>query len=278
MRESSWDCWRSEEVRYKKNQLRKRIIWISIATFIIILAGPVIIIRIFYPQKYVLDLGFSISDVIQVGIIIIAIAGPLIVNLLIKRLEQPIIEVDFEQKEPFVFEAKKRFFKFKLKDELLPEERHIHYCLKIKNTGLSKLSDCEGVLTRILKLNESDEDQKVEEIIPFNLKWIDYVREQKIEINPEREYLLAIATVNKTFNLQNNTRIENGAFFRLYAAHDVVGEMKKLPEGKYEMYINIYSNNADMVEVMVNLDFKITEAKQAGIVEPDIKMKIERVN
>jgi hypothetical protein len=44
------------------------------------------------------------------------------------------------------------------------------------------------------------------------------------------------------------------------------------------MYINIYSNNADMVEVMVNLDFKITEAKQAGIVEPDIKMKIERVN
>jgi len=250
-----------------RNRKKIYVIIIALNLFITI---PILwrtIWKIFFQYDYVWDLSISISDLIQILIILTAIFGPLLVDFLKNRIYRPKISVMFYNDNRNVFVDHKIIFTPDKKESHQKLKNCWHYCLTIKNIGKTKLQDCEVVLTKIEKIDDS---KKFKELIypQINLKWLDHFRSDFVDINPEREYRLAILFFSETQNV--NSRSEN--VFRIYDSADDFYRMIKLSEGFYSFDIKIYSSNAEIYSALLNFDFYVKEQTKDGKWKPSGSM------
>lgn len=201
--------------------------WKIIKYFIIFL-GLITVWRIvwmlFYPNQYIPDLSISISDFLQLLVIAAAVFAPLLVDFIRKKNQSPIIKIILYDDGRNIANKQQRIYGA---DGVIPKSAFASkiFCLIIKNIGKSLLTDCEAVLSKIYMV----EREKVISEIDYpqtNLKWLDFFRIDRININPQRERRLAIL-----FFSQFTAKSPSNVQFTIYDSADDYYQMLSLPVG-----------------------------------------------
>jgi len=121
---------------WKKHKKVFYIIFIVLFLFFLWLA----LWQVVFPDKYVLDLSISISNILQLLVIAAAILAPMAVDYLNRLYRGPKININFWGEPICVFNEDKKIFTSK--NQKHPQIfKSINYCLLVKNTGKTQLKN-----------------------------------------------------------------------------------------------------------------------------------------
>jgi hypothetical protein len=244
--------------RIKRHLITYRSIFYGIFIILLFFGIWLALWKFVLPDDYVLDLSISISDTIQIFVIATALLGPLFIDYLRRRLRGPKTEVKFISGPNCVFEQFKSFSETYDQKTLTWGGNFTYFCLLVKNSGKDLLKNCEAVLSTIVIIND---DSTVNEISvnQVNLLWLDSPGSKLVDINPEREYRVAVLIFPT-----NGTTIRGQVsdfVFHINDSADDFEKMMKLPVGTYIFFIDFYSSNAEVVQAAVGFDISINPIK-----------------
>ena len=155
-------------------------------------------------------------------------------------LNEPVINIEFNQKEPYCKEVGWVF-----KDPQGNTIRTPSYWIrvKVKNEGGSVAKNCEGQLIDIL---DYWTEESVEKFVPLILRWSSRPATGPIDINRESSWFLDVIFINRdnkdvrsTFGTTFSKKAHINDIFREHPT----GTLKDLKAGRYYLKIMIYGDN-----------------------------------
>ena len=156
-------------------------------------------------------------------------------------LNEPVIIIYFEQKDPYCKEINWLYFDDK-KGNILSTSS---YWVRIKsmNEGGSVAKNCEGQLIEVV---DYWTEEPIEKFVPLILKWSSRPIGVPIDINKRASWFLDIIFINKdnpdvrkTFGTVFSKKIHICDIFR----NKPMGTLQDLKEGRYILKIMVYGDN-----------------------------------
>jgi len=155
-------------------------------------------------------------------------------------LNEPLIIIDFAQKEPFCKEVNWLFLKDQQGNNLTTPSYWIR--VKVRNEGDSIAENCEGQLIEV----SDDRGNIIEKYVPLILSWASRPKQAPIDISKGASWFLDVIFVNK--DNSNVRNIFGTTFSKKVHICDIfrgnpTGTFQDFKAGKYYFKIMIYGDN-----------------------------------